>query len=413
MKRLLCAEWVAPMDQPILRPGAVVLDGGRILAVGPAASLRQAHPGAAVEHLGQSVLLPGLVNAHTHLELSDARPNPPPAGGFAAWLLQIIARAPNDPAHHQRAIESATRSGIDQCLRFGITSVGDITRQPQWTRPILSASPLRVTSYGEVQAMAQRRSLLEPRLAAATESSCATERLVIGLSPHAPYSIEPAGYERCLAEARQRGLPLATHLAESPHEADFLSHHAGPFRQLWDTLAAWDDRVPRFAGGPIRLAQELGLLDHPTLLAHVNYCDDEDLAFLARGQASVVYCPRTHAYFGHPPHRWRQMLDRGINVALGTDSCASSPDLNLVDDLRFVHKLDPQADVRILWEMATIRAARALQRESEIGSLTPGKRADLIAFPAAGRDPLRHIFAGSTLPSHVWIGGQLIRKENR
>src|SRR5207253_5134070 len=138
------------------------------------------------------------------------------------------------------------------------------------------------------------------------------------------------GYRRCLAAAKYFGLTLATHLAETPHEEEFLASHAGPFRELWEFLGAWDEQVPTFAGGPIRYAQSLGLLDYPTLLAHVNYCDDAELALLARGRASVVYCPRTHAFFGHPPHRWREMLSRGINVAIGTDSCASSPDLNLL-----------------------------------------------------------------------------------
>src|SRR5207302_10539659 len=113
-------------------------------------------------------------------------------------------------------------------------------------------------------------------------------------------------------------------------------------------------------------ANAIGLLDYPTVLAHVNYCDDVDLDLLARGRAGVVYTPRTHAYFGHPPHRWRDMLARGINVAVGTDSCASSPDLNLVDDLRLLHRLAPEVPAQTLWEMATIRGARAIGRELQV-----------------------------------------------
>src|SRR5204862_5225873 len=122
-------------------------------------------------------------------------------------------------------------------------------------------------------------------------------------------------------------LPLATHLAESADEAEFLARHSGNLMKVWDFVGGFDDAVPKFEGGPIRYAEALGLLDRPTLLAHVNYCDDDELKILAAGKASVVYCPRTHQYFAHPPHRWREMIATGINVAIGTDSTASSGDL--------------------------------------------------------------------------------------
>ena len=109
-------------------------------------------------------------------------------------------------------------------------------------------------------------------------------------------------------------MPLATHLAETPDEATFLADHTGPFRDLWSYIGAWDQDVPSFAGGAIRFAKATGLLDYPTLLAHVNYCDDAEMELLAQSKASVVYCPRTHAYFAHPPHRFREMLASGINV---------------------------------------------------------------------------------------------------
>jgi aminodeoxyfutalosine deaminase len=191
-----------------------------------------------------------------------------------------------------------------------------------------------------------------------------SERLIVGVTPHAPYTVEAEGYRRCLDFANSNNRPLATHLAETPDEAEFLAEQTGPFRYLWEVgVNAWDDRVPRYDGGPIRLARDLGLLIFRRYLAHVNYCDDDELEILARGRASVVYCPRTHAYFGHRPHRWREMLARGINVAVGTDSCASSPDLNLVDDLRLLRRIAPEVSAVELWGMATTRAATALRIE--------------------------------------------------
>ena len=392
------ADWVIPVDSPTIRGGAVAVAAGRILALGPIGDLRASHPSAHRIDLNGHTLLPGLVNAHTHLELSDCTPGQAPPDGFTGWLVRMLTRTriPDDELA-QRSAHGA-REGIAQCLRYGVTTVGDISRQCHITRPILRDSPLRVISYGEVMAMAQRRSLLQPLLERAADRACQSDRLIIGLTPHAPYSIESDGYRACLQRAIADSMPLATHLAESDAEAEFLASHSGPLRDLWDAWLTWDDRVPRHAGGPIRYARDLGLLDYPTLLAHVNYADDDELAILAAGRASVVYCPRTHDFFGHPPHRFRQMLACGINVALGTDSCASSPDLNLLDDLRLLHRLYPAVPMETLFAMATLNGAKALGLAHEVGSLTPGKAADMVAFPIAGPAPLRAILESAIAP---------------
>jgi aminodeoxyfutalosine deaminase len=406
-RELLCAAWVAPMVGPVIADGAILVGDGRILDVGTRGELRSRHTDAEVRDLGDAVVLPGLVNAHTHLELSDCQCGPPPGGGFASWLVGMLRRTRISPEEMERAVTRAIGIGIEQSLRFGVTTVGDISRQCHLTRTLLRESALRVVSFGEVQAMAQRRGLLEERLAIAADESLAALRLKIGITPHAPYSVELDGYRRCLETAKANGLPLATHLAETKEEWAFLASHSGPLRELWDQWLTWDQYVPKFAGGPIRFARELGLLDYPTLLAHVNYCDDDELSILAAGKANVVYCPRTHQFFGHSPHRWREMLDRGINVAVGTDSCASSPDLNLVDDLRLLYRLYPETPVSLLWEMATVRAARAIGL-SDAGVIRPGVPADLVAFSGASSDPLREILEQPGLPIATWADGKMI-----
>jgi aminodeoxyfutalosine deaminase len=396
MPTLLRAAWLIPMDRPPIRDGGVVFSNDKIIAIGDGRELLKNHPDATPQDLGETVLLPGLINAHAHLELSTHVQTGPPAS-FVDWLVKLMT--------HPVDVEKAVEIGVAQSIRFGVTTTGDISRQCAITRPLLAAGPLRIISYGEVQAMAQRRGLLEERFTVATGTSNESNFLRVGVTPHAPYSIEPAGYRRCLDFALRTGRPIATHLAETPDEAPFLADHTGSFRTLWSWLDRWDDDVPRFPGGPIRYAKSLGLIDHPTLLAHVNYCDDDEMDILAAGRASVVYCPRTHAFFGHPPHHWRTMLARGINVAVGTDSCASSPDLNLLDDLRLLHQIAPEVPAIDLFAMATIRAARAIGMESQIGSLTPGKPADAIAIPAKDLDDvLNH----QVLPSAIWINGHPI-----
>lgn len=404
---ILTAAWVAPMSSPIIRDGAIAMRDGRIAGVGTARDLRSAHPDAQVIDTGSSILLPGLVNAHTHLELSACACGDSPGGDFAGWILamgpRLEAVAPGD---RQRAFEIGAQRGIEQCLKFGVTTVGDISQQYHITRPILAASRLRCVSYGEVLGLAARQERFEELLPGAIDEQWATDRLRIGLSPHAPYTVDRSGYERCLAIARQRGMPLATHLAETVDETTFLASHGGQFRHLWDVLGFWRDGVVTMPAPPVRGAAELGLLNYPTLLAHVNYCDDEALSLLAAGRASVVYCPRTHRYFGHPPHRWRQMQAAGINVAVGTDSCASSPDLNLVDDLRLMHELAPDVDAGELLQMATTSAARAIGWADEIGDLSTGKWADVVQFAVETPDPLREILERDVLPERVWIGGR-------
>ena len=398
---LLRAAWVVPIDKPAIAGGAVRVDGGRITAVGPAADLLRAAPPAAVHDFGDAAILPGLVNPHTHLDLSHFTP-PPRPGRFIDWIASVIASAGDAPA----AAASAS-AGITESLRFGVTTVGDVTRHPAATRPAFAGSGLRAVSFGEVVGMAGRKLLLAPRLAAALENTPSLPHLFRAISPHAPYSVAPEGYLQCIAAALEHDLPLTTHLAETADEATFLSHHAGPFRELWDRLGAWEENpFPRFPGTPIEYAQSLGLLSHhPCALAHVNYCTERDLELLAAGRASVVYCPRTHAYFNHPPHRWREMLAAGVNVAAGTDSRASSPNLNPVDDLRLLHCLAPEVPSQTLWEMATIRAARALGQDAAVGSLTPGKSADFAVFPTTSTDPLTEILESPTLPTQVWSAG--------
>lgn len=405
MRTLIRSRWLATMLGGIIENGAVVVEDATIIAAGAHADVVRDQSVDDRYDLFDCVLLPGLINAHTHLELSDCTPGEKPSGGFETWLGRMVRRnrASADELDQQAA--AAAISGTKQCLRFGVSSVADITRQCHATRPALRDSILKITSFGEVTAMAQRRDLLEPRIRLVTDAADATLRLRLGISPHAPYSVEPDGYRRCLAAAKAASLRLTTHLAESSAEASFLADHTGPLRALWDAGLGWDNDVPTFDGGPIRLAQEVGLLAYPSLLAHVNYCDDDELAILARGRASVIYCPRTHDFFSHPPHRFRDMLAAGINVAVGTDSCASSPDLNIVEDLRLIHRQHPDMKAIDIWQMATVNSARAMARDDVSGALLPGAPADLVAFPASGPDPLLSVLESDALPSRFWISG--------
>ena len=403
--QILAAAWVAPISAQVVKDGAVAIRGGRILAVGGRKLIERQFEKATISEYRDAIILPALVNAHTHLELTNV-PRPASSGHLAAWLLNVMRSAPGPGREGDERAKAAVEAGIQQCQKYGVGTVGDITTRCEVTRAALGAGRLRAVSFGEVRAMAQRRGKLNERIKAASDRASETDRVRVGLSPHAPYSVEIEGYRQCVEVAKELGLPLTTHLAETAEEAEFLAMGSGPFRELWEQIGGWDDQVPRFAGSSVRLANEIGLLDSErSLLAHVNFCDDDDLAILAAGKASVVYCPRTHSYFGHPPHRWRDMLASGINVAVGTDSAASSGDLNLMDDLRLLRRISPATPADTIWRMGTISAARALGLGGECGTLEAGKAADVVIFPTAGEDPLENLLNHNERPAAVWLAG--------
>ncbi len=369
---------------------AIICDDGIVTAIVDAA---EAPTDGEVLRLDDQIVLPGLVNAHCHLELSHLWPSAEPPEHLATWLLGVR------PATPERAAASAAE-GARESLSFGVTTVGDITAFPAATRAALAESSLHVVSFGEVRALATRRRQIDLQLPAAIADGGA-------VSPHAPYSVEPENYRRCLAAAEERGVPLATHLAETRDEVTFLSQHAGPFRELWTTLGGWDDDVPTFAGSAIAYAKHLGLLDAtvPVLLAHGNYVDDADLDLLAVGNASMVYCPRTHRYFGHDPHPLENLLARGINVAVGTDSRASSPDLDLLADLSLIAHDRPHLDAATIWKLGTVHAARALGVAA--GMIRLGFSADLLVLPdPGGDDPLRRLLASPPSSRRTFSRGQ-------
>ena len=398
------ARHLATMTGPVIDDGCVIVEGDRVIAVGAARDLKPSR----IDHDIDGLLMPGLVNAHTHLELTNV-PRPQKPGTFQDWLLTTMRATRNpDPVVFRQQREAAVREGIAQCLRFGVTAVGDITSNVDIVRPILAAAPIRSISYGECLGLGPRRERFEQLLSRAVDPQHATSRMQVGVSPHAPYTVGTAGYRAAI----NTGLPWTTHLAESSDEGDFVFERRGSFRTLYEAMR-FDPGASDSGKGSV-IAWLAGILDEQPfgVLAHVNYCTDEDLQLLVDRNATVAYCPRTHDYFGHPPHRWREMIRRGVNVCVGTDSCASSPDLNLVDDLRLMYRQSPDVDPQALWDTVTFNAAMVAADGSwRNGILHPSSEdrtvvGDFCAWPTRSVDPLREILeTPSMLPSALWIGG--------
>jgi cytosine/adenosine deaminase-related metal-dependent hydrolase len=394
----LRARWVVPVDRAAIANGYVIVADGRIAEIGAATSYH-----GIVEDIGEVILAPGLVNAHAHLEFSDLRaPLGERGTGVPDWIRRVIAERKR--ANHDAA--AAIAAGIAESAAAGVTTIGEICTAPAEAYVTMTRSPAMVAFQEAIGFSTQRvdsvLANVERRLLAAQSPA--------GLSPHAPYSVHPTLLDRIIGLATARGVPVAMHLAESLDELRLMANGDGMFRVLLEERSMWD---------PVAIPPNSRTLDYLRRLAqapralviHGNYLDADEIEFMGqrRDSMSVVYCPRTHDYFAHPPYPLAAMRKAGVRVALGTDSRASNPDLDLLRDVRFAAARFPRIAPNDLLRMATIDAAEALGLGEMVGSLTLGKRADMVALSyPAGVDPVEAIVRGDALVQRVWIGGEAI-----
>lgn len=355
--RVLCLprwEWLDATD---LRTGrGVCVEKGRVVSVGSAEKLRRGFEGEVVEMPG-ALVTGGLVNWHCHLELSGVTPPPPPpppasgGRGFVDWLGEVMARGPKSGAE---AAEAA-RAGVEQCRRFGVTKVLDITRNPREVRRALAGMDVEVVSFAEVTGMAKRRG----RAKGMIEAGCDVKEfenaanLSFGLSPHAPYSTEMGVYRACAEACERLGWGMMTHLAEVEEEWEFVERQTGVFRELWDRLGDWSEDVERVDGGWTRWMGEAGFGRCDVVAAHMNHVTDWDEVVLEAFGFSGVHCPRTHRYFGRGRFDVGSKSGSIMNWRLGTDSLASCPDLNLMEEMREVARAFPGMSPGMIFGMGS------------------------------------------------------------
>lgn len=361
----LRAGWVFPVDQPPIRDGIIQIEAGKIASVG--AYQKQLID----QHWPDACITPGLVNAHVHLDLTGLRGKiaPPAPGKFTDWLKQVIA-------HRMQTSTEATRvdieEGIAESLEHGVTMVGDISAGGQSWKP-LQVSTLRSTAYYEMLGLTEasaNRSLSQ--LQAWLSDKQSTSHCQLGLSPHAPYSVRRELFLAIASVSQNLQLPVTTHMAETAEELQLLATHNGPFLDFLQSLNVWD------ASGLVTSIEEVLILLQATTnlsLAHGNLLEARHHQTLL--PRTVVYCPRTHAYFQRGPHPYRQLLEAGVAVALGTDGLSSNPDLNIFAEALFLRQQDTTLESSTLLSMITLNGAKALGRSHELGSITPGKLADL------------------------------------
>lgn len=356
----------------------VEVEGSRIAAV-----YVGDHPRAI--DLGNTALIPGLVNAHTHLEFSHLAQPLGPTAPFTGWIRSIM----KSRFEVTVPVEQSIQQGIAESLAAGTTCLGEIAtsveslHQLEQTALAPHAVVFRECLGFSADRIAGQEQMAAEFLAQQTEGEL-YDRLRLGLSPHAPYSVHPDLYLNLIQQARDQGVPAAVHLAETQAELDLVEHKQGPFVELLSELGLWD---PRILKEGMRLFDYLAPLAELTsaLAVHGNYFGKDEIEFLKQApQISVVYCPRTHHYFGHGPHPWLTLIGQGINVALGTDSRASNPDLSLWNELLFLRVAFPEVSTDLILECGTLAGARALELSEDIGSVAVGKCADLALIQLPG-----------------------------
>ncbi len=397
---ILRAKYILAEDLKPIENGFVRIESTRIVEIG------RGHRQDSID-CGDAVLMPGLVNAHTHLELGGMLGKVPPTNRFVDWLRQI-APMMRSMVGQDEALRIAVRAGLLASVKGGTTRLGDISRFFEPTRETIAdvASRPIVTSFGEV--LGTRPHDLDRIVQYPEEGLTSSETLVAGISPHATYSVPPDVMRECMAVSRKYNVPTCIHAAESLEEVEFLSSGTGPMRDFLESMGAWDASRQPIGSRPIEYLNQIGVLGPKTLLAHCNYIDDHEIELLAGSATSVAYCPRTHHAFGHPPHRFVEMMAAGINVSLGTDSLASNPSLSMLDEIRFIRNHRSDLPVETIIRMATINGRRALNDSIDYAGIVNGSSAELIAIPleqSGPTDPLENVLTGSHLPTHCIIAG--------
>ena len=401
MNGVLSADWVLPIEGPPIEQGAVAIEDGRIAAVGTSAELG---PGTRFD---QSAILPGFVNAHSHLEYAVYAGFGDSLTDFAEWIRLHTERKRRISWEEYVAI---ARLGAAECLRSGIATVGDCSFGGAAAIAIDELG-LRGIVYLEVFGAEPDDALEQFDELRSRAAAHFNDRVILGISPHAPYSISPAVY-RAVTEL---GLPLATHISESESEVRYLLDGGG----AWEGIP-WLVDPPRTTG--TRLLADEGLLGPHLLAAHCVVVEPDEIALLAEHGVGIAHCPRSNAYVGCGVAPLRELRAAGLRVGVGTDGVSSTPSHDFFDELRAVvmmarareRRPDAVTATEAL-ELGTLGGAQALGLDSEVGSLAAGKRADLTVVSLAGssylpwEDPAGAVVFGGS-PDRVlatYVGGEL------
>jgi len=385
--------------EPIHR-ASISIENGRIAAVG------DVHSVAATE-LGRMAIMPALVNAHTHLELSYLRGRVPQTEKFLDWIRTIMAARRQYPDAADPHIVAAARAAIGEARASGTGLLGDISNTLV-TAPLLRDASMPAQIFYELLRFnaSDPESITREARAKADAAAYPDGDVRVALAPHAPYSVSPALFAAIRADLdAHSGQMTSVHIGESPEEMEFIRRGTGPWRTLLEELGVWTDAWEPPGTSPVEYLEQLGFLDRGVLAVHGVQFDGDDLDRLRARDMTVVSCPRSNQHVGVGAPPLEAFYAMNVHVAFGTDSLASAPDLNMFAELAEARRLAPRVPARTLLESATCRGAVALGFEDAYGTLEAGKRAQIIAvrIPAGVSDVEEYLVSGIEPSAVSWL----------
>jgi cytosine/adenosine deaminase-related metal-dependent hydrolase len=384
----------------------VAFEGNRIVAYGRDVDRDEsARTSARDVDLGNTAILPGLVNAHTHLELSYLHRQVPGGESFVSWIRTVMAARRDRPDPNAADILDAIDDGIGQAIRCGTVAVGDISNTLTTCAP-LAASALDGVVFCEIIGFNPQDPIaLVERAREAIRDAIARTGCRASLAAHAPYSVAPAVLRAIAAAVDRDGLACSVHVAESRHEVEFLHAGGGPWRALLEDVGAWNPAWVPPGVSPVRYLDDEGFLSSRTLAVHGVQMSADDLACLAVRGATLVTCPRSNVYTGAGTPPVEQFYASGVSVAVGTDSLASTPDLSIFAELATMRSLARDVPASMLLDSATRQGARALGLDADYGTIAPGKRARLIGvtLPPGVDDVEEYLVSGVHPEQIAWL----------
>lgn len=392
------ADWIwTGVGEP--EPGMLELDGERVVEFRPGAKSPD-------RHYASCVILPGLVNSHVHLDLTFASSTERLTGSFPDWLLSIRDLRKDQG---EAGLRAAAQRGIEQSLEAGTTTLVDYDPSGLSLEP-LAASPIRRAVLREVIRFRRPSPELEQALREFLDG--ATSPLEVrGLAPHAPYTVHSDVLAVVARMCQEHRTLLSSHVAEQPFEREFLADGTGPYQDFFEHVGVDLTEFPLPKCSGLAWLDQGEALGNGTLAVHANFVDRDDIALLAKQDATVVYCPQSHEWFGHSPYPLLELLEAGVRVVVGTDGLVSNRNLSILDELRAIAKHHPSISPTRLFHFATRDAHQALGNRLGTGTLTPDSPADFVVVPyeaLGGSDPLTALLNSQVSPSATYIAGQLV-----
>jgi cytosine/adenosine deaminase-related metal-dependent hydrolase len=386
--QILTASWVVPVAAPPLAGGRVAVNDGRVQWVGRAGD--RGEPEGEVVDLGDGVLMPGLVNAHCHLELSHLAGQVDTSRGFVSWVEEVVEKR---LVTDEKDVRAGARRGISQLESTGTVAVGDVSNALKHL-DLLEQSSLRAVVFHELLSWDPGKAIL--LLAASDQIAKLGKgqrmRTQVKVAAHAPHSVSPPLMKGIL----ERGGPFAIHLAESPVETEFLATGAGEWAEFLARRGAGRVKFTPPGTSPVRYLESLGALRSGLVAAHCVHCDADDRALLAERGVFAVMCPRSNAALGVGTADVPGLVEAGVKLALGTDSLAGVETLDLLAEAAALQRACPSLDPAAIVRMATLGGAEALGFGRELGTITAGKRAGLAFAPGGSdiTDPMAFLTSG-------------------